>query len=156
MWGLDFGDCRRSLFAHEDSITCVQFVPNTHYLFSVSKDRVLKYWDMDKVFLLSLSRSLSRLSSVCLAELSHLGQYQQLLSLPGHHGEIWYRHCVGLSPLLSALMGAIRSLAIGTMGDFVVTASHDRSIRVWERTDQQASLPPTNRITRGEYFFFSS
>ena len=26
----------------------VQFVPKTHYFFSVSKDKTLKYWDADK------------------------------------------------------------------------------------------------------------
>lgn len=33
-WGLDFGDCHRSLFAHGDSVMAVAFVPNTHYLFT--------------------------------------------------------------------------------------------------------------------------
>ena len=63
VWGLDFGDCRRSLFAHQDSIMSVAFVPNTHYLFSVSKDRTVKYWDMDK--------------------------FEQLSCLYGHQGEVW-------------------------------------------------------------------
>jgi len=43
LWGLDFGDCRRSLLAHSDSVTSLQFVPRTHYIFSASKDRNLKY-----------------------------------------------------------------------------------------------------------------
>ena len=34
VWGLDFGDCHRSLFAHADSVMAVAFVPNTHYLFT--------------------------------------------------------------------------------------------------------------------------
>lgn len=34
IWGLDFGDCHRSLFAHADSVMAVAFVPNTHYLFT--------------------------------------------------------------------------------------------------------------------------
>ena len=42
LWGLDFGDCRRSLLAHNDSVTSLQFVPRTHYIFSASKDRNLK------------------------------------------------------------------------------------------------------------------
>ena len=49
LWGLDFGDCHRSLLAHGDSVMAVRFVPNTHYFFSASKDRMLKYWDGDKV-----------------------------------------------------------------------------------------------------------
>lgn len=34
VWGLDFGDCHRSLFAHGDAITAVAFVRDTHYAFS--------------------------------------------------------------------------------------------------------------------------
>lgn len=34
IWGLDFGDCHRSLFAHGDSLMAVAFQPNTHYLFT--------------------------------------------------------------------------------------------------------------------------
>lgn len=48
IWGLDFGDCHRSLYAHEDSVTCVRFQPNTHYFFSSGKDGVCKYWDADR------------------------------------------------------------------------------------------------------------
>ena len=48
IWGLDFGDCHRSLFAHDDTITAIQFVPKTHLFFSTSKDNKVKYWDADK------------------------------------------------------------------------------------------------------------
>ena len=47
IWGLDFGDCHKSIFAHDDSVTGVQFVPNTHYFFTVGKDGQLKQWDAD-------------------------------------------------------------------------------------------------------------
>jgi WD40 repeat protein len=49
IWGLDFGDCHRSLFAHDDSIMQVAFEKDTHYFWTVSKDKLLKYWDGDKV-----------------------------------------------------------------------------------------------------------
>ena len=41
----------------------VSFVRNTHYAFTVGKDKLLKYWDCDK--------------------------FQELLELSGHHGEVW-------------------------------------------------------------------
>ncbi|KAA8516595.1 hypothetical protein F0562_016899 [Nyssa sinensis] len=40
IWGLDFGNCHKSIFAHADSVMAVQFVRNTHYMFSVGKDRL--------------------------------------------------------------------------------------------------------------------
>lgn len=47
LWGLDFGDCHKSLLAHKDTVTAVVFVKRTHYLFTASKDRTIKYWDAD-------------------------------------------------------------------------------------------------------------
>lgn len=100
LWGLDFGDCHRAFFAHQDSIMQVSFNPhnqggNGHHFFSASKDRLVKYWDGDK--------------------------FEQIQKLEGHHGEIW-------------------ALAVSRTGEFLVSASHDKSIRVWKQTDEQIFL----------------
>ncbi|KAI9753646.1 MAG: Protein transport protein S9 plasma membrane t-SNARE [Chaenotheca gracillima] len=105
LWGLDFGDCHKAFFAHQDSIMAVSFVPQNaqshhytgtgHYFFSASKDHTIKYWDGDK--------------------------FEQIQKLDGHHGEIW-------------------ALAVGHSGDFLVSASHDKSIRVWSQTDEPIFL----------------
>ncbi len=47
VWGLDFGDCHRSIHAHEDSIMSIKFVGKSHLFFTVSKDGKLKQWDAD-------------------------------------------------------------------------------------------------------------
>lgn len=49
IWGLDFGDCHKSIFAHEESVMQVAFEKGSHYFWTVSKDKMLKYWDGDKV-----------------------------------------------------------------------------------------------------------
>jgi len=101
LWGLDFGDCHKAFFAHNDSIMQVSFIPHpqsaaeTHYFFSASKDRTLKSWDGDK--------------------------FEQIQKFGMHHGEIW-------------------AMAVSRIGDFVVTASHDKSIRVWQMTDEPIFL----------------
>ena len=100
LWGLDFGDCHKAFFAHQDSIMQVGFVPhhqdgNGHHFFSASKDHMIKYWDGEK--------------------------FEQIQKLSGHHGEIW-------------------ALAISRIGDFVVSASHDKSIRIWKQSDEQIFL----------------
>ncbi|KAI4122997.1 MAG: hypothetical protein LQ338_005505 [Usnochroma carphineum] len=100
IWGLDFGDCHKAFFAHQDSIMQVAFVPhnqdgNGHHFFSASKDRVIKYWDGDK--------------------------FEQIQKLEGHHGEIW-------------------AMTISRTGEFLITASHDKSIRIWQQTDEQIFL----------------
>jgi U3 small nucleolar RNA-associated protein 12 len=63
LWGLDFGDCHKSIFAHQESIMAVQFVWGTHYFFTASKDKTVKYWDGDK--------------------------FENIMKLDGHHGEVW-------------------------------------------------------------------
>ena len=48
IWGLDFGDCHKSIFAHEGSVMQVAFEKDSHYFWTVGKDKMLKYWDGDK------------------------------------------------------------------------------------------------------------
>lgn len=44
-------------------------------------------------------------------------KFELLLTLEGHHAEVW-------------------CLAVSSHGDFLVTGSHDRSIRRWDRTEE--------------------
>jgi U3 small nucleolar RNA-associated protein 12 len=101
IWGLDFGDCHKAFFAHQDSIMQVSFIPHPvsredgHIFFSAAKDRLIKTFDGDK--------------------------FEQIQKLGGHHGEIW-------------------AMVVSRTGDFVITASHDKSIRIWQRTDEPIFL----------------
>lgn len=47
LWGLDYGDCRKSIFAHDGAVTALSFLRDTHYLFSTGKDNLTKQWDGD-------------------------------------------------------------------------------------------------------------
>jgi U3 small nucleolar RNA-associated protein 12 len=47
VWAMDFGDCRRTLKQHGEAVTSVVAVNDTHYFFTGSRDRSLKYWDGD-------------------------------------------------------------------------------------------------------------
>lgn len=96
LWGLDFGDCHKSIFAHDDAIMCVRFVRNTHYFFTASKDNNVSYWDAD--------------------------HYERILRLDSlHFGQVW-------------------SLAVSSDGQFVITASQDRSMTKLIRTEDQVFL----------------
>lgn len=100
LWGLDFGDCHKAFFAHQDSIMSVAFLPpgnegNGHNFFSASKDQTIKYYDGDK--------------------------FEQIQRLDGHHGEIW-------------------AMVVAHSGEFFVSASHDKSIRMWQQTDEPIFL----------------
>lgn len=48
-------------------------------------------------------------------------KFQHIQRLDGHHGEIW-------------------ALAIAQDGSFIISAAHDKSIRVWRETDEQLFL----------------
>ncbi|KAK2025256.1 WD domain-containing protein [Colletotrichum zoysiae] len=48
-------------------------------------------------------------------------KFEQIQRLDGHHGEVW-------------------AMAVGHSGNFLVTAGHDKSIRVWNETDEQIFL----------------
>ena len=47
IWGLDFGDLHRSIKAHDEYVTGVQCIPNTHYVATSSNDGTVKLWDGD-------------------------------------------------------------------------------------------------------------
>lgn len=47
IWGMDFGDCHKSLLAHKEPVTQVKFVRDTHYIISTGRDGMVKYWDGD-------------------------------------------------------------------------------------------------------------
>ncbi|PHH92343.1 hypothetical protein CDD83_7831 [Cordyceps sp. RAO-2017] len=48
-------------------------------------------------------------------------KFEQIQRMDGHHGEVW-------------------SIAVSRSGNFLVSAGHDKSIRVWEETDEQIFL----------------
>jgi U3 small nucleolar RNA-associated protein 12 len=50
IWGLDFGDCHKSIYAHDESVMQVAFEKKSHYFWTVGKDKLLKYWDGIKVW----------------------------------------------------------------------------------------------------------
>ena len=122
IWGLDFGDCHRSIFAHDESVMQVAFEKTdgrdfnakpSHYFWTVGKDKIVKYWDGDKV------------KCICPCAQGWEGwlyvQFENIQKLDGHHSEIW-------------------ALAVSHHGKFVVTGSHDKSIRIWEKLDEPVSL----------------
>ena len=68
IWGLDFGDCHRSIRAHSESVMVGMFElgkdeRDWHNFWSAGKDGGVKYWDGDT--------------------------WENILSLKGHHGDVW-------------------------------------------------------------------
>jgi len=103
LWGLDFGDCHKSFFAHDDAVTAVKFVGATHHFFTTGKDKLVKQWDGDK--------------------------FDHIMTLEGHQAEV-------------------SGICAASNGSFVVSCGHDRSIRVWERSQELINLEEEREIAR--------
>lgn len=53
LWSTQFGNCLKSLKAHEESVMQVKFLPGTHYLATAGRDHKLKLWDCDSYELIT-------------------------------------------------------------------------------------------------------
>ncbi|CAJ1453167.1 unnamed protein product [Effrenium voratum] len=53
LWSTQFGNCLKSLKAHEESVMQVRFLPGTHYLATAGRDHKLKLWDCDSYELIT-------------------------------------------------------------------------------------------------------
>jgi U3 small nucleolar RNA-associated protein 12 len=105
VWGLDFGDCRKSLFANQDAITGLAFIPKTYQFISSGKDGVVKYWTDD--------------------------QYSLLQKLEGHKGEIW---AMALSPRSNILVtvSSDRSIRVWNRSDEQLFLEEERENQIEE------------------------
>ena len=54
-------------------------------------------------------------------------QFENIQRLEGHHGEIW-------------------ALAVSNFANFVVTGSHDKSIRIWEKLDEPVRIQSSTNV----------
>jgi len=101
IWGLDFGDCHKSIFAHDEGVMRVRFVPDTHIFFSVSKDKKLKQWDADK--------------------------FEHIQTLEGHHREVW---CLDVSKSGEFLVTAShdKSIRLWERSDEALVVEEEREL----------------------------
>ncbi|CDU24431.1 related to DIP2-Dom34p-interacting protein [Sporisorium scitamineum] len=123
LWGLDFGDCHKSIFAHNESIMGVCFEHgqqggglmggrqgNSHHFWTVGKDGLLKHWDGDN--------------------------FQMIQQLEGHHGEVW-AVAPGHSGKIVVTAGADRSIRTWEKTDEPLFLEEERE-REMERAFESA------------------
>jgi U3 small nucleolar RNA-associated protein 12 len=113
VWGAAFGDCHRAIRAHASEITRVAFVADTHYLWSASRDGSVKLWDGDNW---QMIQEFSADTAAGALSLSPLNEDD----CP-HLSQVW-------------------ALAVAPSGRFAITAGQDRSLRIWEQTDEPLYL----------------
>ena len=126
-----------SMYGHKLPVMSMDISSDDTLLVTASSDKNVKIWGLDfgdchK----SMFAHTDAIMSVCFVPRTHYffsaskdgvikmfdaDHFEQVMALRGHHGEVWGIACSGV-------------------GDFIVSCSNDRSIRVWERTDEQVFL----------------
>ncbi|KAM3325172.1 WD repeat-containing protein 3-like [Capsicum chacoense] len=122
-----------SLYGHKLPVLCVDISSDVALLVSGSADKNVKIWDLGHGYCLkSLFAHADSVTGVkfvpnthyfftvgkdCLVKYWDADKFELLLTLEGHHAEVW-------------------CLAMSSHGDFIVTGSHDRSLRRWDRTEE--------------------
>ncbi|KAG0087088.1 hypothetical protein BGZ92_007602 [Podila epicladia] len=106
-----------------DDVLCVRYSPDQKMVAVSLLDATVKvfYHDTLKFFLSLYGHKLPVLSMDISSDSNLLVTCSADKNLEGHHGEVW-------------------ALAVGTYGNIVVSASHDRSLRIWQKTEDQVFL----------------
>eukprot|EP00937_MAST-01D_sp_MAST-1D-sp2_P001144 g1144.t1 len=126
-----------SLYGHKLPVMCCDISTDNSLMVTASADKNVKLWGLDFGDChCSLFAHADSVMGVVFVPRTHhfftvgkdrLLKYwdgdarEHIMSLDMHRGEAW---CV----------------AVSSLGDFVVTGSHDRSLRVWKRTEEQLFL----------------
>eukprot|EP00850_Spirogloea_muscicola_P012762 SM000084S23098 [mRNA] locus=s84:136275:141241:+ [translate_table: standard] len=123
LWGLDFGDCHKSLFAHADRqdgipsrTQIMEFKLYIHIGDPFCEGFPVPCSVMQVQFVPNTHYFFTT-GKDRLIKYWDGDKFEHLLTLEGHHAEVW-------------------SLTISSHGEFFVSTSHDRSIRRWDRTEE--------------------
>lgn len=129
LWGLDYGNCHKSLIAHKKSALVVRFVPGTHFFFTAGKDGLVKYWDGDN--------------------------YSMILQLNGHCGDIWDMAVSAEGDFIIST-GSDLSVRIWAQGETMIFPSEERerdesfkASEIAENAKEDLTLPEES-LTSGD------
>jgi len=131
IWSLEFGECRKSILAHTEAITCLVLLNNGTFVTS-SRDRSLKLWD-----------------------LSNFAELQQFV---GHHADVLSLASNGLSVIVT--IGKDRSIRIyrQTEEELYPAEERDRALDLrfeqeiiaQKESDKAVSKPTLQSMKAGE------
>ncbi|KAL6045453.1 beta transducin [Balamuthia mandrillaris] len=126
-----------SLYGHKLPVMSLDISSDSTLLVSGSADKNIKIWGLDfgdchksiyahedsvmQVQFVPDTHHFFSVGKDKLLKYWDADKFEHVMTLPGHHAEVW-------------------CLAVNKTGTFVVTASHDRSLRIWEQTDEPLFL----------------
>lgn len=123
-----------SLYGHKLPVICLDISFDSKLIITGSSDKSIKIWGLD--FGDCHKSILAHQDSVMCVQFVW-GTY--FFFSTGKDGVLTYWDAEKFERLskLQGHQGSIWALCVGKYGNLVVTASHDKSIRVWEKTDEQ-------------------
>lgn len=126
-----------SLYGHKLPVLAMDISSDSKLIATCSADKNVKLWGLDfgdchrsifaheeSIMQVAFERGTHNFWTVGKDRLVKYwdgDRFEQIQKLEGHHGEVW-------------------ALAVSHYGEFVVTGSHDKSIRVWEKTEEPLFL----------------
>ena len=126
-----------SMYGHKLPVMAMDISSDDTLLVTASADKNVKIWGLDfgdchksmfahtdaimSVSFVPRTHYFFSASKDGVIKMFDADHFEQVMALRGHHGEVWGVTC-------------------SSVGDFIVSCSNDRSIRVWERTDEQVFL----------------
>ncbi|KAL8974341.1 MAG: hypothetical protein Q9197_001413 [Variospora fuerteventurae] len=139
------GTLAYTLAGHTDGVTSINFLPDSSGLFSGSWDLTVRLWNIEAA---SEELNLKTTDPVYCAAVS---ADSQLLAagLPDCSAMIWNRQGTLVATLsgVEGHFGVISSIAFAPQNHEVVTASRDRTLKVWDLRDITKPLVPRRTFT---------
>lgn len=134
-----------SLYGHKLPVTSIDISSDNTLLVTGSADKNIKIWGLDfgdchksifahdegvmRVRFVPDTHNFFSVSKDKKLKHWDADKFQNIQTLEGHHREVW-------------------CLDVSRSGEFVVTASHDKSIRLWERSDEALVVEEERELAR--------
>lgn len=130
VWDINTGFCIVTFTEHKGGVTACEFTKRGNVLFTASLDGSVRAWDLVRYRNFKTFTAPSRLSFSSLA-VDPSGEVVCAGSLDSFDIHIWSVQTGQLLDQLSGHQGPVSSLSFSGDGSHVVSASWDRTVRIW-------------------------
>ncbi|KAI6189343.1 Utp12 domain-containing protein [Aphelenchoides fujianensis] len=138
-----------SLYGHSLPVTCVDIGPDSKLIATGSVDKTVKIWGLDFG---DCHRSLFAHDDVVSCVKFNTDLEEQLLWSAGKDAKIkqWNAKKFDQIQVLNGHFAEIRALQSTSFGNTLISASHDKSIRLWEQSEEIIKIVDAEDIVPGE------
>lgn len=136
-----------SLYGHSLPVTCVDISPDNKLVITGSVDKSVKIWGIDFG---DCHKSIFAHDDVVTCVKFSTKTDERLFWSAGKDGKIkqWDADKFNIVQILNGHLGAVRCLVQASDSSFIITAGADKSIRVWDLTDEIIVLSEQEQLER--------